>query len=168
MKHSLFPDDYVASTYRIDFAALARQGYRGIIFDVDNTLVPHGAPADERIVELFRILREIGYATCLLSNNKENRVSSFAGQVESPYIFKAGKPGTANYKKAMKQMGTDEQTTLFVGDQLFTDVWGANRAGIYSILVKPIDPKEEIQIILKRYPEKAVLWLYERSRRSSR
>lgn len=165
---TFYPCEYMPSVYAVPFEQFWEKGMRGVIFDIDNTLVPHGAPADERIVELFRKLREIGYATCLLSNNKENRVSSFAGQVESPYIFKAGKPGTANYKKAMKQMGTDEQTTLFVGDQLFTDVWGANRAGIYSILVKPIDPKEEIQIILKRYPEKAVLWLYERSRRNSR
>ena len=64
-----------------------------------------------------------------------------------------------NYKKAMEIMGTNEKNTLFVGDQLFTDVWGAKRVGIYSILVKPIHPKEEIQIVLKRYLEKIVLFL---------
>ena len=62
-------------------------------------------------------------------------------------------------------MGTNEQNTLFVGDQLFTDVWGANLTGIYSILVKPIDPREEIQIVLKRYLEKIVLFFYKRSRK---
>ena len=59
-------------------------------------------------------------------------------------------------------MGTGERSTMFVGDQLFTDVYGANRAGIYGILVKPINPKEEIQIVLKRYLEKIVLWFYVR------
>ena len=59
-------------------------------------------------------------------------------------------------------MGTDEKNTLFVGDQIFTDVWGANKAGIHSILVKPIHPKEEIQIVLKRYLEKIVLISYRR------
>lgn len=59
-------------------------------------------------------------------------------------------------------MGTDRSNTLFIGDQLFTDVWGANRAGMYSILVKPIDPHEEIQIVLKRYLEKIVLFFYKR------
>ena len=49
-----------------------------------------------------------------------------------------------------------------MGDQLFTDVYGANRAGIYSILVKPMNPKEEIQIVLKRYLEKPVLYFYKR------
>ena len=62
----------------------------------------------------------------------------------------------------MKNMGTDEKNTLFVGDQIFTDIWGANKAGIYSVLVKPIHPKEEIQIVLKRYLEKIVLAGYRR------
>ena len=64
----------------------------------------------------------------------------------------------------MELMQTEPATTLFVGDQLFTDVWGANRTGLYSILVKPMDPKEEIQIVLKRYPEKVVLYFYERKK----
>ena len=80
-------------------------------------------------------------------------------------IYKAGKPNPENYRKAMKNMGTAERNTLFVGDQIFTDVWGANRAGIYSILVKPIHPKEEIQIVLKRYLEKIVLFAYQRHMR---
>ena len=64
----------------------------------------------------------------------------------------------------MDLMGTTPENTLFVGDQLFTDVWGAKRAGIYSILVKPIHPKEEIQIVLKRYLEKIVLFFYYRQK----
>ena len=64
----------------------------------------------------------------------------------------------------MEQMGTDTGNTVFVGDQLFTDVYGANRAHIRTILVKPIHPKEEIQIVLKRYLEKIVLWEYKRKR----
>ena len=68
----------------------------------------------------------------------------------------------ANYKKAMEELGTDTGNTIFVGDQIFTDVYGAKRAGIRSILVKPIHPKEEIQIVLKRYLEKIVLYFYRR------
>ena len=162
MRHSLFPDDYVASTYRIDFAALARQGYRGIIFDVDNTLVPHGAPADERAKKLFEELHTLGYCCILLSNNKEPRVKRFSEDVIwADYIYKAGKPKPGNYKKAMEMMGTDERSTIFVGDQIFTDVWGANLAGIRSVLVKPILPwKEEVQIVLKRFLEAVILLGY--------
>ena len=60
----------------------------------------------------------------------------------------------------MARMGTNRSNTLFIGDQLFTDIWGANRTGLYSILVKPINPKEEIQIVLKRRLEAVVLWFY--------
>ena len=93
----------------------------------------------------------------LLSNNKEPRVKMFNDAVNVSYIYKAGKPNPANYKKAMEELGTDTGNTIFVGDQIFTDVYGAKRAGIRSILVKPIHPKEEIQIVLKRYLEKIVL-----------
>ena len=90
-------------------------------------------------------------------------MASFAAAVHSPYIYKAGKPGKKNYLRAMELMGTDRETTLFVGDQLFTDVYGANRCGIYGILVKPINPREEIQIVLKRYLEAPILHCYKKS-----
>ena len=150
------------STYEIDFEQYYQDGYRAIIFDIDNTLVPHGAPADQRAIALFKRLHALGYQTMMLSNNKEPRVKMFCDAVEAEYIYKAGKPNPANYREAMKRMHTDEKNTLFVGDQIFTDVWGANKAGIYSILVKPIHPKEEIQIVLKRYLEKVVLFCYKR------
>ena len=163
MLKRFYPDKEAPSAYRIDYEKLYRQGFRGIIFDIDNTLVPHGAPADRQAVRLFRRLRSIGFTTVLLSNNKEPRVKSFADQVESAYIYKAGKPGTAGYKKAMDIMGSNQETTLFIGDQLFTDVWGAKKAGIRTYLVSPIHPKEEIQIVLKRKLEKIVLYFYHRS-----
>lgn len=162
MLHKLYPREYVNSTYEIDFESFYQKGYRGVIFDIDNTLVPHGAPADTRAIVLFERLHGLGYETLMLSNNKEPRVKMFCDAVKAPYIYKAGKPNPNNYKKAMEMMHTDENNTLFVGDQIFTDVWGANKAGIYSILVKPIHPKEEIQIVLKRYLEKIVLFFYER------
>jgi hypothetical protein len=162
MLQSFYPKEYVDSTYVIDFEKMYAEGYRGIIFDIDNTLVPHDAPADDRAVALFKRLRTIGYKTTILSNNKEPRVKMFCDSVESPYIYKAGKPKPDNYKKAMENMNTDSTNTLFIGDQIFTDVWGANIAGIYSILVKPIHPKEEIQIVLKRYLERIVLFFYKR------
>lgn len=160
-----YPRERVDSTYEILWDAWFEKGMRGVIFDIDNTLVPHGLPADERALALFERLHGMGMKTCLLSNNKEPRVASFAAQVSSPYIYKAGKPSVKNYGKAMELMGTGPADTLFVGDQLFTDVYGANRAGIYGILVKPIHPREEIQIVLKRYLEAVVLHFYERDRK---
>lgn len=163
MFEMFFPDRYVASTYVIDFEKLYEEGIRGIIFDIDNTLVPHGAPADERAVRLFGRLKKIGYRCCLISNNQEPRVKMFNEKIQVDYVYNAHKPSTKNYKKAMEIMGTGTDDTLFVGDQLFTDVWGAKRAGIRSILVKPIHPKEEIQIVFKRYLERIVLHFYLKS-----
>lgn len=155
-----FPDRYVASTYVIDFEELYEKGYRGLIFDIDNTLVPHGAPADGRAIRLFERLKAIGYQCCLISNNQEPRVKMFNEKIQVDYVYNAHKPSVKNYKKAMEIMGTDTSNTLFIGDQLFTDVWGAKRSGISNILVKPIHPKEEIQIVLKRYLERIVLYFY--------
>ena len=162
MLECFYPDVYISSTYQIDFQKYYDSGYRGIIFDIDNTLVPHGAPADTRSIRLIESLKKMGFQILLLSNNKEPRVKMFNDTVHVHYIFKAGKPGRGGYRKAMEQMGTNEKNTLFVGDQLFTDVWGARNTGIFSILVQPIDKKEEIQIVLKRYLEKIVLFFYQR------
>ncbi len=162
MLQSFYPDCHMSSAYDIDFKKYYESGYRGIIFDIDNTLVCHGAPADERSIALIHTLKEMGYRIMLLSNNKEPRVKMFNDAVQVSYIYKAGKPGRAGYRKAMEFMQTDEKNTLFVGDQLFTDVWGAKRTGIYAILTQPIDPKEEIQIVLKRYLEKIVLFFYKK------
>lgn len=165
MLKKFYPGEYLESTYQIDFDRLYEEGYRGIIFDIDNTLVPHGAPADECARKLFAHLKELGFQIMLLSNNKEPRVKMFNDVVQVSYIYKAGKPKPANYNKAMELMKTDRENTIFIGDQIFTDVYGANLAGIRTILVKPIHPKEEIQIVLKRYLEKIVLFFYRHYRR---
>ncbi|MFR4352367.1 MAG: YqeG family HAD IIIA-type phosphatase [Roseburia sp.] len=162
MLEKFYPGEYVDSTYEIDFDGLYGSGYRGIIFDIDNTLVPHGAPADLRARRFFAHLKELGYRCVLLSNNKEARVKAFGEAVGASYIHKAGKPNPANYRRAMEQMGTDVHNTIFVGDQIFTDVYGANLAGIRTVLVRPIHPREEIQIVLKRYLEKPILFFYQR------
>lgn len=162
MLEKLYPREYVDSTYVIDFEAYYNAGFRGIIFDIDNTLVPHGADADERAKALFKRLKEIGFEVCLLSNNKKTRVERFNKDVNVNYIFKAGKPASKNYYVAAMMMRTAISATLFVGDQIFTDIYGANTSGIYTILVKPMDPHEEIQIVLKRRLEKIVLHFYKK------
>ena len=159
------PDYYIHSFSALRPEYLLEHGIRLLVCDIDNTLVPHGAPADERAKALFERLHTIGFSAVVLSNNKEPRVKSFAEDVKyADYIFKADKPSVKGYEEAMRRMGTTKETTLFIGDQLFTDVWGAKRSGIRSILVKPIHPKEEIQIIFKRQLEKIVLHFYYRQK----
>ncbi len=167
MFERFFPDAIQESTYEIDFEALQRQGIKGVLFDIDNTLVEHGADATPRAIALFKKLEQLGIKSCLISNNKEERVLRFNKEIGTKYIYDAHKPSGKNYRKAMELMGTDLSNTIFVGDQLFTDVFGAKRIGMRNILVRPIDSKEEIQIVLKRYLEKIVLHFYEKKGRKS-
>ena len=165
-KDKFKPDIFCDDVYTLDIECLKKIGIKAIIFDIDNTLVTHGAPANDQAKQLFAHLHEIGFATCLISNNQEPRVKPFADAVHSLYIYDAHKPSTKNYEKAMEQMHTEKGNTIFIGDQMFTDVFGANRTGIPSIMVKKIHWKEEIQIVLKRRLEAIVLIGYRRYRKT--
>lgn len=168
MFRRFYPKRLAPSSYDIDYEKLYTEGYRGILFDIDNTLVEHGANATPRAIELFAWLKEIGFQTCLISNNSEERVSRFNKKIGANYIYNANKPFTKNYRKACQIMGTSIRNTVFVGDQLFTDVYGANCIGMMTYLVKPIHPKEEIQIVLKRKLERIVLYFYRRDLKKGR
>ncbi len=158
----LFPDEYYDSSYSINYEAYYEMGYRAVLFDIDNTLVPHNAMSDERSRALMKRLKAIGFKVCFVSNNKYERVASFNKDMKVNFIWKADKPKAKGYLKAIKKMGVRRGNTFFVGDQLFTDIWGANNAKIHSILVKPIDKHEEIQIVLKRRLERPIIWVYKR------
>lgn len=161
-----YPDERLTSVYKFDFKKLYDLGYRLLIFDIDNTLVRHGEPADAKSVYLFDKLRKIGFKTCVMSNNSKQRVEPFAAKVRADYfIYKAGKPSSKSYLKAMRELGIELKHTAFFGDQLFTDIYGAKRLGIRNYAVKPIHKKEEIQIVLKRYLEKIVYYFYEKNRK---
>jgi len=160
MFRKFYPTVYYKSPYHIDFKALFDKGYRGLLTDIDNTLVEHGAPADQRSDDFFVTLHNMGWKTCLISNNDETRVKPFAKAACSPYICDAGKPKKAGYLKGMQLMGTDTSNTLFLGDQLFTDIFGANNAGMKSILVKPVKTDRKPLILLKRAGEIIVKFFY--------
>nr|WP_330415215.1 MULTISPECIES: hypothetical protein [unclassified Blautia] len=101
-----YPDRREKSAYTIDYADLYRKGYRGVIFDIDNTLVPHGAPATKEAAAFFASLRETGFSTCLLSNNQKPRVAPFADAVGSIYIENAHKPSVKNYQEHAGEWGS--------------------------------------------------------------
>ena len=106
MFQNLYPREEQESAYTLDYERLYEQGYRGIIFDIDNTLVEHGAPATKDAVELVEKLRRMGFTVCFVSNNDEPRVSSFCKPMDALYICKAGKPKFKGYGDAMKILGT--------------------------------------------------------------
>lgn len=168
MGRKLFPDDYISTVYDVDFSVLAQEGYSAILFDVDNTLVPHDAPADERAISFFKYLRELGYKTATISNNSEPRVKIFCEAVGADtYIYKAKKPKPDAYIEGMERLSSDRSNTLFIGDQLFTDIAGANAAGVRSIMVKPILKWKETKFIrFKRVFEGILMGFYNISHRN--
>jgi len=168
MFEKYFPDQTVVSTYAIDYQKLYDEGYRGILFDIDNTLVEHGKEANDQAKELFAKLRKIGFECCLISNNKKKRVRTFNQEIGVHTVFNAHKPAKKSYYYAMELMNTRPENTIFVGDQLFTDIFGAKRIGLKNFLVKPINEREEIQIVLKRHLEKLVLKEYREKKREER
>lgn len=137
MFERFYPDKYVESAYVIDYEGMYKKGYRGIIFDIDNTLVPHGAPADKRSIALFKRLKTIGYECLLLSNNKEPRVKMFNDAVHVRYIYKAGKPGVKNYERAMDLMGTDDVNTFLWATSCLRMCGAPGMRGCTAFLLSP-------------------------------
>ena len=138
---SLFRADYLADNiYDITGEALARRGIRLLLADLDNTLAPYGVPLPDEGLRAWRDeLKEHGVTLFILSNNRhESRPRIFAQALDVPYIGHAGKPKTPSFFAAMEQMGATREQTAIIGDQIFTDVLGGNRAGVATILVRPI------------------------------
>lgn len=164
MLQLFYPYEYVESVFSIDYQKLYNYGYRGIIFDIDNTLVPHGKDSTTEVDTLFQTIHAAGFKTLLLSNNSEERIQRFLRNIDSLYIHEAQKPGTANYLKAVKMMGITKEESLVIGDQIFTDIYGANKSGIANILVRYIRAKDETRIGIRRNLEKIILKFYGRNK----
>ncbi|MCI9063174.1 MAG: YqeG family HAD IIIA-type phosphatase [Clostridia bacterium] len=165
MLKNYYPYEYVESVFKIDYKKLYEKGYRGIIFDIDNTLVPHGKPSTPEVDELFKNIQEIGFKTFILSDNGKKRINEFLKNIDCPYIDNAGKPKINNYIKAVESMKLDKKEVIYIGDQTFTDILGANRAGIDNILVKFIGYYDSQKIGIKRNIEKIILKFYNRSKK---
>ncbi|NWO18805.1 YqeG family HAD IIIA-type phosphatase [Leptotrichia sp. oral taxon 223] len=159
-----YPYEYVKNVFSIDYDKLYGKGYRGLIFDIDNTLVHHGDDSTDEVDELFKYIQQIGFKTIILSNNSEERVKRFLKNINSLYIYDAKKPATLNYLKAIEKLGLKKEEAAVIGDQIFTDIWGANKSGIPSILVEYLRKENETKIGKKRQIEKIILMFYKRNK----
>ncbi|HOE57083.1 MAG TPA: YqeG family HAD IIIA-type phosphatase [Bacillota bacterium] len=158
MKKRLKPDLYLNTVHELDTAALKTKGIRAMIVDIDNTLVSWDTKEpDEKINELICRLGSEGFKICILSNNSKKRVEEFNRHLNLPAIHKAVKPSKTAFRKAMNIMDSNPENTAVIGDQLFTDVLGGNRLGLYTVLVPPICKKEFIWTRFMRLIERIVL-----------
>ncbi len=160
MLKKYYPFEYVESVFSIDYQKLYEKGYKGLIFDIDNTLVPHGKDSTEKIDKLFKQIQNLGFSTLLLSNNDEARVKRFLKNINSLYICDAEKPNVSNYLRAIEMLDLNKNEVVYIGDQIFTDILGANNSGIDNILVKYIGYYDKGKKGIKRTLEKLILRLY--------
>lgn len=154
------PGRYLSDVFTIDYKQLYDEGFRGLIFDIDNTLVPHGTDVTEEIERLFNSIHKLGFKTLLLSNNSKSRVESFNRNIQTLYINSACKPQKESFDKGVELLGISPDKIIVIGDSVFSDILGANKAGLNSILVKYIGHEKKEWKGYKRFLEKIILILY--------
>ena len=160
------PDLRRDTIYDIDIPALAKKGIRAVLLDIDNTLVTYDDPEPTSpVLRWFDALTAAGIRIAFISNNHEDRVARFNSRLGFYAAADSGKPAKREYLKAMAALGTDENSTAVIGDQIFTDVWAGKRLGLYSILVLPIKDKKTLFFRSKRLLEKPFLRVYDKRQR---
>ncbi|OBR65083.1 hypothetical protein A7K91_05875 [Paenibacillus oryzae] len=144
MFERLVPKKRVHSVYDIDLDELYLHGVRGIITDLDNTLVGAREPlaTPELIVWLDKV-KAAGFRVVIVSNNNKTRVGNFAVPLDIPFLHAARKPSQQAFRKALALLQLEPGQTAMIGDQMMTDVLGGNRLGLHTILVAPISPADE-------------------------
>jgi uncharacterized protein len=161
----LCPDRMVESVTQITHDELRTQGVTGVILDLDNTLVLwRKEEMTSEISDWLNDLLQGGFQLCLLSNSPiGDRSKRIAARLGCHYVHDARKPRRKGFRKAMEIMGTTPESTAIIGDQMFTDVLGGNRSGVYTIMVKPMHKREfPYTRFISRPPERLLLRMFRR------
>ncbi len=137
------PDMHVQQIQDIDFDKLWQQGIRGLVFDLDNTVVPwHSYDPDSNLIAWFDELKQRGFAVCILSNSHREKVDLLKAWLDIPIYGSSGKPRKAAFAKASRGLGLPPEQLAMIGDQLLTDIYGGKRAGFYTIFTEMISVDE--------------------------
>ena len=157
----LYPKLYIENVTRIDLEFLNKNNIKGLILDVDNTLIDYDKNPVDGLEEWCKNLKQNNIRLCILSNsNKKEKVKNLAKSLDIPFIYFAKKPLKTGFKKAKKILELENENIGVVGDQIATDVLGANRCKMFSILVKPIAAKDIWITRLKRPLENYIIGRY--------
>jgi HAD superfamily phosphatase (TIGR01668 family) len=152
------PDQHVKSIFEISPKELKERNIKGIITDLDNTLVEWDRPnATPKLIEWFAEMKQNQILVTVVSNNKEARVKSFSEPLDIPFIYQARKPMGQAFRRALKEMGLKKTETVVIGDQLLTDVLGGNRNGFHTILVVPVAQTDGFVTRFNRRVERRIL-----------
>ena len=152
------PTKYYRSIFDVDFNLLKQEGIKLIACDLDNTLVPHDVILpDQRLIDFFKEIKALGFEIVILSNNKEKRVQLFSDELNIPYYYSARKPLKRAFKRLLKDYHLSNQEMCLIGDQILTDVYGANGMHIMNILVEPLAKRDIFYTKINRFFEKRVI-----------
>jgi HAD superfamily phosphatase (TIGR01668 family) len=163
MLEKYYPDIILDSVRDITPEMLKKNSVKGLILDIDNTLVAtHTKEPDEKVLQWIDKMKSAGIKLCIVSNASQQRVEKFNKKLSLNAIHRAYKPNKKGFAKAAALMNLNTNEISVVGDQIFTDIYGGNKAGMKTILVRPIHKKEFFFVQMKRIPEKFVLKSYEK------
>lgn len=161
-----YPDIYAKNIFEIDYEKLKNKGIKCLVFDLDNTLVPvKSSVADEKVKALFTTLKRKKFMIILMSNSLKKRVEVFKKDLKIPCFSFSMKPLKKNYKKIMKEYSFDMSEVACIGDQIMTDVWGANKMGFTSIFLDKLKKEDFKWTKLNRVAEKLILNHFHRQKR---
>ncbi|GGH84868.1 HAD superfamily phosphatase (TIGR01668 family) [Pullulanibacillus pueri] len=158
MLEKFLPSQHAKSIYEITPDELIKHNIKGIVTDLDNTLVAWDKPeATPELIEWFKKMKDSGISITIVSNNHEQRVRSFSEPLGIPFISKARKPMTRAFQRAIREMGLVKDNVVVIGDQLLTDVLGARRLGVHVILVVPVAQSDGLATRFNRRLERIIL-----------
>ena len=158
MLKKFLPDEHVKSILDIHPEDLKKRGIKGIITDLDNTLVEWDRPnATPELIKWFEQIKTHNILVTIVSNNNESRVKEFSDPLRIPFIFQARKPLVRAFNKALSQMGIKKEEAVVIGDQLLTDVLGGNRSGFHTILVVPVAQTDGFITKFNRFAERRIM-----------
>lgn len=158
---SFIPDKIFSTIRDINIDILTNEGIKGLVLDIDNTMAPKDiALPDDLLIEWIKGIRQAGIKLFVISNNNHGRVSKFAEALDLPFINSGMKPFPFAFKKAVMSMELKPNEVAAVGDQIYTDVWGAHAAGLLAWLVLPVDIKETLFFRIRRHFEKPFIKKY--------
>lgn len=153
------PDIYQKSIYTIDYGKLKKRGIKCILFDLDNTLVPYteDVPYSDLKNLFLRLEDDYKFKVIIMSNSGKKRLTPFKEQLNVDVAYSSMKPLKFKYKKIMRIYNYKPSQVAAIGDQLITDMLGANRFGITTILVNPIGEYEPLRTKVNRFMERKII-----------
>lgn len=159
------PDMYQNTIYNIDYKKLKSCGIKCLLFDLDNTIVPVNIKKPSRKLKDFvERLKDMGFKIIIISNSSRNRLSQFKKILEVDCAASARKPSLKKYKKILSEFKYNESDVAAIGDQLVTDIYGGNKAGIFTVLVDPISKYELVWTKINRIKEKFIIRKLEKNK----